>query len=94
MMALMTPVEILGKVVKPFALAMRLFANMTAGHLLIFSLLGFIFFFGDLALGRWFIAGGSYLFVSGILVLELLIAMIQAYIFCAALRCLHRPNAA
>lgn len=81
MMALMTPVEILGKVVKPFALAMRLFANMTAGHLLIFSLLGFIFFFGDLALGRWFIAGGSYVFVSAILVLELLIAVIQAYIF-------------
>ena len=81
MLVIMTPVELLGKVTKPFALAIRLFANMTAGHMLIFSVLGFIIFFGNLAFGRWAIAGASYLFVSAIMVLELLIAFIQAYIF-------------
>ncbi len=81
MLAIMTPVELLGKLTKPFALAIRLFANMTAGHMLIFSLLGFIIFFGDLAFGRWLIAGGSFAFVSAVLLLEVLIAFIQAYIF-------------
>ena len=81
MLAVMTPVELLGKFTKPFALAIRLFANMTAGHMLIFSVLGFIFLFGNIAFGRWLIAGGSYAFVSAILLLELLIAFIQAYIF-------------
>ncbi len=81
MLAVMTPVELLGKFTKPFALAIRLFANMTAGHMLIFSVLGFIFLFGHIAFGRWLIAGGSYAFVSAILLLELLIAFIQAYIF-------------
>ena len=81
MLAIMTPVELLGKFTKPFALAIRLFANMTAGHILIFSLLGFIILFGNIAFGRWLIAGGSFAFVSAILLLELLIALIQAYIF-------------
>ena len=81
MLAIMTPVELLGKLTKPFALAIRLFANMIAGHMLIFSVLGFIIFFGNLAFGRWAIAGASYLFVSAVMVLELLIAFIQAYIF-------------
>ena len=81
MLLIMTPVEFLGKLIKPFALALRLFANMTAGHVLIFSLLGFIFLFGHVAFVRWAIAGGSYALVSAIMLLELLIAVIQAYIF-------------
>lgn len=81
MLLIMTPVEFLGKLIKPFALALRLFANMTAGHVLIFSLLGFIFLFGHIAFVRWAIAAGSYALVSAILLLELLIAVIQAYIF-------------
>ena len=81
MLLIMTPVEFLGKLIKPFALALRLFANMTAGHVLIFSLLGFIFLFGHIALVRWAIAAGSFALVSAILLLELLIAVIQAYIF-------------
>ncbi len=81
MLLIMTPVEFLGKLIKPFALALRLFANMTAGHVLIFSLLGFIFLFGHIAVVRWAIAAGSYALVSAILLLELLIAVIQAYIF-------------
>ena len=81
MLLIMTPVEFLGKLIKPFALALRLFANMTAGHVLIFSLLGFIFLFGHIAFVRWAVAAGSYALVSAILLLELLIAVIQAYIF-------------
>ena len=81
MLLIMTPVEFLGKLIKPFALALRLFANMTAGHVLIFSLLGFIFLFGHIAFVRWAIAAGSYALVSAVMLLELLIAVIQAYIF-------------
>ncbi len=81
MLLIMTPVELLGKFIKPFALALRLFANMTAGHVLIFSLLGFIFLFGHIAIVKWAVAAGSYALVSAILLLELLIAVIQAYIF-------------
>ena len=93
MLAIMTPVELMGKFTKPFALAVRLFANMTAGHILIFTFIGFTILFGgsadgstpgQLAVpfgGRWFIAGASYAFVSAVLLLELLIAFIQAYIF-------------
>jgi F-type H+-transporting ATPase subunit a len=80
-LAVMTPVEFMGKFLKPFALAIRLFANMTAGHVLIFSVLGFIFLFGNLSYIRWMIAAGSYGLVSAILLLEVLIAFIQAYVF-------------
>jgi len=81
MLIVMTPVEILSKLTKPFALAIRLFANMTAGHMLIFSLLGLIFVFGNLAFGRWVVAGASFAMTSAIMMLELLVAFIQAYIF-------------
>ena len=45
MFLIMTPVEILGKFTKPFALAMRLFANMTAGHVVVLAFIGLIFAF-------------------------------------------------
>ncbi len=77
----MVPVELLGKLTKPFALAIRLFANMTAGHMLIFSLLGLIFLFQSYVVARWFVAGASFAMVSAIMLLELLVALIQAYIF-------------
>jgi len=73
---IMTPVELIGKVVKPFALCLRLFANMTAGHFVILSLVGLIFVFGS-----WLVAGGTVLFVLFMLCLELLVAFLQAYIF-------------
>ena len=73
---IMTPVEIIGKIVKPFALCLRLFANMTAGHFVILSLLGLIFLFAN-----WFIAGGTVAFVLFMMCLELLVAFLQAYIF-------------
>lgn len=84
-LCLMTPVELMGKFTKPFALAIRLFANMTAGHMLIFSLLGLIFVFADLYAGNWLVVGGvagaSFVMVSLIMLMELLIALIQAYVF-------------
>ena len=84
-LCLMTPIEVLGKFTKPFALAIRLFANMIAGHMLIFSLLGLIFVFQELFPDKLLVVGGvagaSFLMVSGIMLMELLIAIIQAYVF-------------
>ena len=76
MAVIMTPVELIGKIVKPFALCLRLFANMTAGHFVILSLLGLIFLFAS-----WFIAAGTVAFVLFMMCLELLVAFLQAYIF-------------
>jgi F-type H+-transporting ATPase subunit a len=59
----------------------RLFANMTAGHTLVLSLLGMIFMFANLALGKWIIAGASLGMVTAVMMLEVLVAVIQAYIF-------------
>ena len=81
LLAILTPVEFLGKLTKPFALAIRLFANMTAGHMLVLSLLGMIFLFSDLALGKWAIAGASVAMVFAVMALELFVAFLQAYIF-------------
>ena len=79
--AIMIPVELIGKIVKPFALMLRLFANMTAGHFVILSLMGLIFIFGHLSIARWAIAGGSVAFMVFMYALELLVAVLQAYIF-------------
>ncbi len=76
LLPLMIPVEILGLFTKPFALAIRLFANMIAGHTVILALLGLIFFMGTL-----FIAPVSIAFAVFIYLLEILVALIQAYIF-------------
>jgi F-type H+-transporting ATPase subunit a len=76
MLAIMTPIELIGKVVKPFALCLRLFANMTAGHFVILALLGLIFIFAS-----WGVAVGSVAFVLFMMLLELLVAFLQAYIF-------------
>lgn len=77
----MAPVEFLGKLTKPFALAIRLFANMTAGHFVVFSLLGLIAMYGHLVLTRWFVAGSSVLMSVAIMLLEIFVAFLQAYIF-------------
>jgi F-type H+-transporting ATPase subunit a len=82
MLVILTPVEFLGKLTKPFALMIRLFANMMAGHTLVLSLLGLIFIFAS---GGAIVAGGvtlaSIAMVSGIMILELFVAFLQAYIF-------------
>jgi len=69
-------VEILSLFTKPFALCIRLFANMIAGHVVIFSLLGLIFIMGSIL-----VAPVSVAFALFIYMLELLVALIQAYIF-------------
>lgn len=81
MLFIMTPVEFLAKLAKPFALCIRLFANMTAGHTVIFSLLGLIFVFGNLTVGRWGIAAGSVGMSMAMMMLEIFVAFLQAYIF-------------
>ena len=73
---IMIPIEILGLFTKPFALCMRLFANMTGGHIVILSLLGLIFIFRSFV-----IAPIPVLFVVGIYLLELFVAFLQAYVF-------------
>jgi F-type H+-transporting ATPase subunit a len=73
---IMIPVEILGLFTKPFALTMRLFANMLAGHIVLFFLLGLIFMLGHPA-----VALVSVPFAMGIYLLELFVAFVQAYVF-------------
>jgi F-type H+-transporting ATPase subunit a len=73
---IMIPVEFLGLFTKPFALTVRLFANMVAGHFVILALLGLIF-----ALGTPWVAFGSVPMALGIFLLELFVAFVQAYIF-------------
>jgi F-type H+-transporting ATPase subunit a len=82
MLAILTPVEFLGKLTKPFALMIRLFANMMAGHTLVLSLLGLIFMFaGGSAIVTGGVTIGSIAMVSAIMLLELFVAFLQAYIF-------------
>ena len=68
------PIEVMGLFIKPFALTMRLFANMLGGHIVIFSLLGLIITFGWVGLP-------SLVLAFFIFFLELLVAFIQAYVF-------------
>jgi F-type H+-transporting ATPase subunit a len=72
----MIPVELIGIISKPFALMIRLFANITAGHIIVLSLLCLIFIFDSLL-----IAPVSIFFVVFMDCLELLVAFLQAYIF-------------
>jgi F-type H+-transporting ATPase subunit a len=82
MLVILTPVEFLGKLTKPFALMIRLFANMMAGHTLVLSLLGMIFMFASA--GAVVAAGVSVAsigMVTAIMMLEIFVAFLQAYIF-------------
>lgn len=73
---IMIPVEIIGIISKPFALMIRLFANITAGHIIVLSLVSLIFIFKSI-----YISPVSVAFVLFMDVLELLVAVLQAYIF-------------
>ena len=73
---IMIPVEVIGMLTKPFSLMIRLFANITAGHIIILSLLGLIFTFTTVLISPVSVAFS--LFIS---ILELLVAFIQAYVF-------------
>jgi F-type H+-transporting ATPase subunit a len=72
----MIPVEIVGIFTKPIALMIRLFANITAGHILILSLISLIFIFKTI----W-VSPVSIVFVVFMDTIELLVAFLQAYIF-------------
>ena len=73
---LLFPIEVAGLIIKPFALCVRLFANMTAGHIVILSLIGLIFILHSVM-----IAPASILFAVAIYMLEIFVALVQAYIF-------------
>lgn len=79
---LMFLVELIGVFVKPFALMIRLFANMSGGHLVVLSLMGLIFTLGAMgpAIG-WGGAPVAVAFATFILIIEFFVAMLQAYIF-------------
>jgi F-type H+-transporting ATPase subunit a len=76
LLPVMIPVELIGLVSKPFALMIRLFANITAGHIIILSLICLIFIFDTL----W-VSPVSIIFVVFMDCIELLVAFLQAYIF-------------
>ena len=76
MLPLMWVVEIAGVFMKPMSLTIRLFANITAGHIIILSLLGLIFIFQSFAVG-----GVVTLFTLFMNAIELLVAFLQAFIF-------------
>ena len=80
----LTPVELLGLIIKPFSLMIRLFANITAGHIIILSLIGLTFVFGQNGTNTGggivgLIVGGA--FTAFMNLIELLVAFLQAFIF-------------
>jgi F-type H+-transporting ATPase subunit a len=76
LLPIMVPIEIVGIFTKPFALMIRLFANMTAGHIIVLALISIIFINKNVAWGA--LSVPMALFIS---VLELLVAFLQAYLF-------------
>ncbi len=82
---ILVPIEILGMFVRPFALTMRLAANMTGGHIAILAILSFVFIFADM-FGRASAGVGVGLVLSlpmavGISALEIIVVLVQAYVF-------------
>src|SRR5690606_15961548 len=76
LLPIMIPVEVLGMFTKPFALMVRLFANITAGHIIILSLMSLIFIFQTAWISPVSIAFSLFMYA-----LELLVAALQAYVF-------------
>ncbi|MGB0807036.1 MAG: F0F1 ATP synthase subunit A [Salibacteraceae bacterium] len=76
MRIILAPIELLGVFIKPFALMIRLYANMSAGHIVLMSLIGLIFVFKS-----WLAAGPVLGLTLALSLLELLVAALQAYIF-------------
>jgi F-type H+-transporting ATPase subunit a len=76
LLVVMTPIELIGKLAKPFALAVRLFANMTSGHVLVLALIGLTFLFESYTVGI-----GASILATGVMLLELFVAFLQAFVF-------------
>jgi F-type H+-transporting ATPase subunit a len=79
MLTIMTPVELLGKLAKPFALTIRLYANMAAGHAVVLALTGLIVLAAGA--GVLYIGVAPLLMAVAIMCLEIFVALLQAYIF-------------
>lgn len=79
---ILTPIEILGLFLRPFVLMIRLFANITAGHIIALAFFSLIFIFGEMNVGLGFgISIVSLAFTIFMTALELLVAFLQAYVF-------------
>jgi len=76
MKIVLAPIELLGTFIKPFSLMIRLYANITAGHVVMMSIIGMIFIFKN-----WIGSPLSFTLAFAISFLELLVAALQAYIF-------------
>jgi F-type H+-transporting ATPase subunit a len=81
---LLIPIEVMGMFVRPFALTMRLAANMTGGHIAILAILSFVFLFAEM--GGTFAGVGAGVIASvplavGISGLEIIVVLVQAYVF-------------
>jgi len=73
---ILVPIELLGLFIKPFALLIRLYANMQAGHIVLMSLIGLMFIFKS-----WLGSPLSFTLAFAISLIEILVALLQAYIF-------------
>ncbi len=79
---ILTPIEIIGVLLKPFILMIRLFANITAGHIIALAFFSLIFIFGEASTGAGYgTAVVSVAFAIFMGFLELLVAFLQAYVF-------------
>lgn len=76
LLIIMIPIELIGILTKPFSLMVRLFANITAGHIIILSLFSMIFIFESFAVGPLSVA-----FATFMNFLELFVALLQAFVF-------------
>jgi F-type H+-transporting ATPase subunit a len=76
MKIILAPIELLGVFIKPFALMIRLYANIFAGHVVLMSLIGLIFIFKS-----WLGSSLSFMLSFAISIIEILVALLQAYIF-------------
>ncbi len=76
MKIILAPIELMGLIIKPFALMIRLYANMFAGHFVLMSLIGLMFIFKS-----WIGSSLSFVLSFAISMIEILVALLQAYIF-------------
>ena len=82
MYVIIIPIEILGVVLKPFVLMLRLFANITAGHIIILGFFSLIFIFGSMNQGLGYaVSPLSVAFTVFMGLLEMLVAFLQAFVF-------------
>jgi F-type H+-transporting ATPase subunit a len=76
MKVVLAPIELLGTIIKPFSLMIRLYANIVAGHVVLMSIIGLMFIFKN-----WVGSSLSFLLAFALSILEILVAALQAYIF-------------